>query len=51
MVRPDFAEKLELSIIRLAQAGKIKLPMTDQQLREILERLQSQRREIKIQRV
>jgi len=51
MVKPEFAEQLELQIIQLAQQGRINLPMTDEQLKEILIKLQSGRREIKIRRV
>jgi len=51
MVKPEFAEQLELQLIQLAQQNKISIPMTDEQLKEILQKLQSQRREIKIRRV
>src|SRR3990170_4409206 len=45
MVKPEFAEQLELQLIQLAQAGKINIPVTDEQLKELLGRLQSQRRD------
>lgn len=51
IVKPEFANQLELQLIQLAQQGKIELPITDEQLKEILIRLQSQRRDIKIRRV
>lgn len=51
MVKPEFAEQLELQLIQLAQLGKISIPVTDEQLKEILVRLQSGRRELKIRRV
>jgi len=51
MVKPEFAEQLELQLIQLAQQGRISVPITDEQLKEILVRLQSRRREIKIRRV
>lgn len=50
MVKPDFANALELQLIQLAQAGKVQIPITDEQVREILVRLQGQRREMKITR-
>ena len=50
MVKLEFAEQLELQLIQLAQAGKINIPVTDEQLKELLTRLQSQRREIRIRR-
>jgi len=51
MVKPEFAEQLELQLIQLAQQGKINIPVTDEQLKEILVRIQSGRREFKIRRV
>ena len=51
MVKPEFAKQLELQLIQLAQQGKTSIPMTDEQLKEILVRLQSRRREIKIRRI
>jgi programmed cell death protein 5 len=50
MVKPEFAEQIELQLIQLAQAGRIKVPITDDQLKEALGRLQSQRKEIRIRR-
>ncbi|MFP3985092.1 MAG: DNA-binding protein [Candidatus Bathyarchaeia archaeon] len=50
MVKPEFAEQIELQLIQLAQTGRLKIPVTDDQLKEILTRLQSQRRDIKIRR-
>jgi programmed cell death protein 5 len=50
MVKPEFAEQIELQLIQLAQAGRLSIPVTDDQLKEILTRLQSQRRDIKIRR-
>jgi len=51
MVKPEFADQLELQLIQLAQSGKVKLPISDEQLKEALVRLQSQRKEIKIRRM
>ena len=51
MVKPEFALQLELQLIQLAQQGKIELPIDDERLREILQKLQSGRKEIKIRRV
>ncbi len=50
MVKPEFAEQIELQLIRVAQAGRLNIPVTDEQLKEILAQLQSQRRDIKIRR-
>jgi programmed cell death protein 5 len=51
IVKAEFANQLELQLIQLAQQGRVDLPITDEQLKEILIRLQSQRRDIKIRRV
>jgi programmed cell death protein 5 len=51
MVKPEFADQVELQLIQLAQAGRISLPITDEQLKEALGKLQSQRKDIKIRRV
>lgn len=51
IVKPEFAEQLELQLIQLAQQGRVDIPVTDKQLKDILMRLQSHRREIKIRRV
>ena len=51
MVRPDFTSQLELQLIQLAQQGKIPIPLTDKQLKQILIQIQSRKRETKIRRV
>jgi len=50
MVKPEFAAQLELQLIQLAQAGRINIPLTDEQLKELLAKLQSTKRDIKIRR-
>ncbi len=51
MVKPEFAAQLELQLIQIAQQGKIKIPIDDEQLKDILRRLQSNRKEIRIRRI
>jgi programmed cell death protein 5 len=51
MVRPEFTEQLELQLIQLAQQGRLPIPLTDAQLKQILIQLQSQRREPRIRRI
>jgi programmed cell death protein 5 len=51
MVKPEFAEQLELQLIQVAQTGRIRLPVTDDQLKQMLLKLQSQRRDITIRRI
>jgi programmed cell death protein 5 len=50
MVKPEFAQQIELQLIQLAQTGRVKVPITDEQLKEALARIQSQRKEIRIRR-
>jgi len=50
MVKPEFAEQIELQLIQLAQTGRIKIPITDDQLKDALARLQSQKKDIRIRR-
>ncbi|MBC7113102.1 MAG: DNA-binding protein [Candidatus Methanomethyliales bacterium] len=51
IVRPEFAEQLELQLIQLAQQGRLPVPLTDDQLKNILLQLQSRKRDIKITRL
>mgnify|MGYP000251931094 CR=1 FL=1 len=51
MVKPEFTQQLELQLIQLAQQGRINIPVTDEQLKELLVRLQSGQRDYKIRRV
>jgi programmed cell death protein 5 len=51
MVKPEFTEQLELQLIQMAQAGKLPIPLSDAQLKQILVQLQSRKRDIKITRI
>ena len=51
MVKPEFTEQLELQLIQLAQTGKLPIPLSDAQLKQILIQLQSRKRETKIRRI
>jgi programmed cell death protein 5 len=51
MVKPEFAAQLELQLIQLTQSGRLNIPLNDEQLKELLAKLQSTKREIKIRRV
>ncbi|MHA1835605.1 MAG: DNA-binding protein [Candidatus Odinarchaeia archaeon] len=53
MVKPQLAEQIEIQLISLAQSGQLarsglKLPITDEQLKLILKRLQPKKRDIHI---
>lgn len=51
MIKPEFASQLEMQLIQIAQQGRIKIPINDEQLKEILRRLQTNKREIRIRRI
>ncbi|MEM2884844.1 MAG: DNA-binding protein [Thermoproteota archaeon] len=51
LVRPQLAEQLELSLIQLAQQGRVKVPITDEQLKVVLSRVQASKREMSIRRI
>ncbi len=51
MVKPEFAEQIELQLIEMAQTGKLPIPLSDAQLKSILLQLQSRKRETKIRRI
>ena len=51
MVKAEFTEQLELQLIQLAQTGKLPIPLSDAQLKQILIQLQSRKRDIRIRRI
>ena len=51
MVRREFAEQIEMQLIEMAQTGKLPIPLSDVQLKQILVQLQSRKRETKIRRI
>ena len=51
MVKPEFTKQLEMQLIQLAQQGRINIPITDVQLKELLVKLQSGKRDYTIRRV
>jgi programmed cell death protein 5 len=48
MVRPQFAEQLEMQLIELASSGKLKEQVSDEQLRALLAQIQGRERERKV---
>jgi programmed cell death protein 5 len=48
MVKPEFAEQIELQLIQLASSGRLRGQVTDEQLRELLVQLQGNERERKV---
>ena len=51
MVRQEFADQIEMQLIEMAQTGKLPIPLSDAQLKQILVQLQSRKRETKIRRI
>ena len=51
MVKADFTEQIEMQLIEMAQTGKLPIPLSDMQLKQILLQLQSRKRETKIRRI
>jgi programmed cell death protein 5 len=43
IVRPDYAEQLELQLIQVAQSGRVKLPINDETLKRLLAQIMTQR--------
>ncbi|MBS7620166.1 DNA-binding protein [Candidatus Bathyarchaeota archaeon] len=52
MVRPEFAEQLELQLIQIVQTGRLRIPITDEVLKKLLIQIQAseEQREIRIRR-
>jgi programmed cell death protein 5 len=44
LVKPDLALQLELYLVQMYQAGKLRTKLTDEQLRSILESLKSEKK-------
>ncbi|MEM1514523.1 MAG: DNA-binding protein [Thermoproteota archaeon] len=51
MVKPEFAAQLETQLIQLVERGLLQIPIDDDQLKEILRRVQSSKRDIQIRRI
>ena len=51
LVKPELVAQLEEQLIQLANTGRIKMPITDEVLKQILLRLSSSRRRIRIRRI
>lgn len=50
LTRPEMVEQIELQLIQLAQMGRIKSKITDDQLKQLLKNIAGQKREINITR-
>ena len=48
MVKPEFAEQIEMQLIQLASSGRLRGKVTDEQLKALLVQLQEKERERKV---
>ncbi|MDO9627559.1 MAG: DNA-binding protein [Methanobacteriaceae archaeon] len=48
MTKPEFVDQIELQLIQLAQMGRVQSKITDEQLKELLQKVAGQKREINI---
>ena len=51
LVKPELVTQLEEQLIQLANTGRIKMPITDDVLKQILIKLSSSKRRIRIRRI
>ena len=48
LTKPEYVDQIELQLIQLAQMGRIKSKITDEQLKVLLQKLAGQKRDINI---
>lgn len=51
MVKPELATSIEEYVVQLASSGKLKQAVDDDQVKQMLQALQGQKREMKIRRI
>src|SRR5438094_216235 len=49
MVKPEFAEELEMQLIQLAQSGRLRGQVSDEQMKKTFMQLESQKKLLKLQ--
>ncbi|MDA4127386.1 MAG: DNA-binding protein [Thaumarchaeota archaeon] len=51
MVKPELASSIEEYVVQLASSGRLKKPIDDDQVKQMLGALQEKKRDIKIRRI
>ena len=51
LIKPELTEQIETQLIQLVQSGKLRPPITDDLLKQMLIRLNGWKREIRIKRI
>jgi len=51
MVKPELATSIEEYVVQMASSGKLKRVIDDEQVKQMLQALQGQKREMKIRRL
>ncbi len=51
MVKPELAASIEEYVVQLASSGRLKKPIDDDQVKQMLGALQEKKRDIKIRRI
>ena len=50
IVKPEFAQEIEFQLIQLAQAGRLRGPLSDTAFKKLLEQLSSKKKDFKIKK-
>ncbi|MFW9899553.1 MAG: DNA-binding protein [Candidatus Thorarchaeota archaeon] len=50
IVKPEFAQQIEFQLIQLAQAGRLKGPLSDAAFKKLLEQLAGKKKDFKIKK-
>ena len=51
IVKPEFAQQIELQLIQLAQAGRLRGPLSDAAFKKLLEQLTGKKKDFKIKKI
>jgi len=51
MIKPEFAEQVELQLIQLAQSGRVKALITDLELKQLLMQIAPKKKDFNIKRI